>query len=216
MKCLCAASKLECGRGCIDPTSAYWTALLVWNGGCGECIVVTAGSAFRLSDAGAAILGFGDPPNVPEPASFRLSDDGVVLVPVRQRYGRFQLRRIAQPAGWADGYRYRLTPSSLALARQQRISVKRIVDFLQEMTGRAVPSHLRVAIEAAYQGQDTARLEHVWLLRVTDPTVLEHQSVHPFIQEQLGAGVALIRGEDRAKVLAILARSGILPDILSW
>ena len=169
--------------------------------------------AFRLSAAGAAILGFGDSPDVLEPPSLRLGDDGVVWVPVRRRYARFQLRRIAQPLGWADGYRYRLTPSSLALARRQRISVQRIVRFLTEQTGRAVPSSLRTAIEAAYGEQGAARLEHVWLLRVPDPTVLEHSAVRPFVREQLVSGVVIIREADREKVLAALARSGILPDV---
>jgi hypothetical protein len=173
----------------------------------------SAVSSFRLSTAGTAILGINDAPDVPEPAPLRLGDDGLVLAPVRQRYARFQLRRIAQPAGWAEGYHYRLTPSSLALARQQRISVRRVIDFLQEVTGRVMPSHLRVAIESAYQGQDTARLERVWLLRVADPAMLKHQSIQGFIQEHLEPGVALIRAEDREKVLAVLARSGILPDI---
>lgn len=172
-------------------------------------------SAFRLSAAGLSLLGLGDPPAFPERTPLRLDDDGGVLAPARRRYARFQLRRIAQPVDWARGYRYRLTPSSLALARRQRISVKRIVDFLREMTARAVPAHLRAAIKRGYHGQDTARLERVWLLRVADPAVLAHSTIQPFVREQLGADTVLIREEDREKVLAILARSGILVDVLA-
>lgn len=172
-------------------------------------------SAFRLNSAGAAILGLDDPPSLREPPSLRLNEDGVVWVPVRQRYARFQLRRIAQPVGWDSGYRYRLTPSSLALARQQRIPVSRILGFLEEATEQAVSDHLRIAIEAAYTGQDTARLEHVWLLRVADPAVLEHPSLQRFIDEQLAPGVVRIREADREYVITALARSGILPDISS-
>lgn len=165
---------------------------------------------FRLSTAGAALLELGDPPAVPDPLPLRLSEDGVIAVPLRCRYARFQVRRIARPLGCDQDYRYRLTPASLTLARQQRIPVARILAFLEEATGQELPAHLRTAIESAYQGGESVRLEQVWLLRAPDPALLEQPALRRFIRESLGEGVALIRASDRAKVLAILARSGIL------
>lgn len=169
-------------------------------------------TCFRLSAAGAALLALGDPPALPEPPPLRLSDDGVIAVPLRRRYARFQVRRIARPLTWGEDYRYRLTPASLTLARQQRISVARILAFLTEATGQALPAHLRAAIESAYQGGEPVRLEQVWLLRVPDPTLLEHPALRRYIRESLGAGMALIHAADRTKVLAVLARNGILPE----
>ena len=167
---------------------------------------------FRLSAAGAALLERADPPVLPEPPSLRLSEDGVIVAPLRRRYARFQVRRIAHPLTWDQDYRYRLTPASLALARKQRIPLARIVAFLEQTTGQTLPSHLRTAIESAYQGDKPVRLEQVWLLRVPDPALLEQPALRRFIRESLGEGVALIHAADRAKVLAVLARSGILPE----
>jgi hypothetical protein len=167
---------------------------------------------FRLSTAGAVLLGLGDPPALPEPPPLRLSEDGVITVPLRCRYTRFQVRRIARPLGWDQDYHYRLTPASLTSARQQRISAARILTFLEEATGQTLPAHLRTAIESAYQGDEPVRLEQVWLLRTPDPALLEHPALRRFIRESLGEGTVLIRASDRAKVLTALAHSGILPE----
>ena len=172
----------------------------------------TPPACFRLSTAGAALLALGDPPVLPEPPPLRLSDDGVIAVPLRRRYARFQVRRIAQPLAWNEDYRYRLTPASLTLARQQRIPITRILAFLAEATGQALPAHLRAAIESAYQGGEPVQLEQVWLLRAPAPAVLEHPALRRFIRESLGEGMALIHAADRAKVLAVLMRNGILPE----
>ena len=167
---------------------------------------------FHLSTAGAALLGLGDPPALPEPPPLRLNEDGVITVPLRRRYARFQVRRIACPLAWDQNYRYRLTPASLMSARQQRIPVARILTFLEEATGQTPPAHLRTAIESAYQGGEPVRLEQVWLLRAPDPALLEDPALRRFILESLGGGAVRIRASDRAKVVAALARSGILPE----
>jgi hypothetical protein len=165
---------------------------------------------FHLSAAGAALLGLGDPPALPEPSSLRLSEDGVITVPLRCRYARFQVCRIARPLEWDRDYRYRLTPASLMSARQQRIPVVRILTFLEEAAGQTLPAHLRTAIESAYQGGESVRLEQVWLLRAPDPASLEDPVLRRFILESLGEGMALIRAADCPKVVAALARRGIL------
>ncbi len=170
-------------------------------------------TCFRLSAAGAALLTPGGPPVLPEPPPLRLSDDGVIAVPLRRRYARFQVRRIARPLACGEDYRYRLTPASLTLARQQRIPLARILAFLEEATGQALPAHLRAAIESAYRGAEPVRLEQVWLLRSPDPALLEHPTLRRFIRESLGEGVALIHASDRDHVLAALARSGVLPEL---
>lgn len=170
-------------------------------------------TCFRLSAAGAALLELGAPPDLPEPPPLHLSDDGVIAVPLRRRYARFQVRRIARPLACVEDYRYRLTPASLTLARQQRIPLARILAFLEEAIGQALPAHLRVAIESAYQGREPVRLEQVWLLRSPDPALLEHPALRRFIRESLGEGLALVRVADRAEVLAALAHSGVLPEV---
>ncbi len=167
---------------------------------------------FRLNEAGAALLELGAPPQLPEPPPLRLSETGVIAAPLRRRYARFQVRRIARPLAWGEDYRYRLTPASLTLARQQRIPVARILAFLEEATEQALPAHLRAAIENAYQDGEPARLEQVWLLRVPDPAVLAQPALRRFISESLGESLALIRAADREHVRVALARNGILPE----
>ena len=202
-----------------DPVEGAWiafvlTAPLFWLGmvDLGSDTPGSAPTHFRLSEAGAALFKLGEPPVLPEPPPLRLSEDGVIAVPLRCRYARFQVRRIANPLVGDRDYRYRLTPASLTLARQQHISVARILAFLEEATGQELPAHLRTAVESAYQGDASARLEQVWLLRVPDPALLEHPALRRFIRESLGEGVALIRASDRDKVVAALVRSGILPE----
>ncbi|HQK13719.1 MAG TPA: hypothetical protein PLJ78_07255 [Anaerolineae bacterium] len=170
-------------------------------------------TCFRLSGAGAALLGLGNPPSLSDSSPLYLGEDGSLQVPPRRRYVRFQVHRIAQPLGWNAGYRYRFTPGSLALARQQRIPPERIFTFLEEATGRAVPPHLRTAIERAYRSEAAARLEHVWLLRVPDAAILDHPALRRAIRERLNMHMALIHATAREPVLRFLAHNGILPEL---
>ncbi len=165
---------------------------------------------FQLSDAGAAFLELGPPPVLPEPLPLHLLDDGTVQVPARRRYERFQLNRVACALAHGEAYLYRLTPSSLALAQKQRITVSRILSFLEQTTGRPVPAHLVTAIEHAYQQGAQASLDHVWLLRVADPELFEVPSLRRLLQEQLAPGIALVHVSDRERVLAVLSKRGIL------
>jgi len=173
-------------------------------------------SVFRLNEAGAALLGLGEPPHLPEPPLARWRADGIIAAPARRRYERFQLSRIALEGrrGEDGAYVYYLTPASLARARQQRISVARILGFLEQATGRAVPPHLVTAIEQAYQGPPPARLERVWLLRVDEAALLDSPDVRPLIRELLGPGMALIHEDDRERALAMLSKRGILLEFV--
>jgi hypothetical protein len=178
-------------------------------------------TAFRMNAAGAAVLDRGDPPEISAPGPVRVRGDGVVVVPRRRRYERFQLHRVAQLLGPSDDVRgaagacgYRLTPASLARARRQHISAARIVSFLEEATGQIVPSYLREGIDRAYRADEAeAGLDRVWLLRVADPAVLEQPALQRWAQTALTPRMALIREEDRARVLAWLTQHGILPEV---
>jgi hypothetical protein len=181
----------------------------------GHAVPALPAGAFRLTGAGAALLGLGDPPDLTEPPPVQLQMDGTLVVPARRRYERFQLSRVARLSGWGKAYTYRLTPSSLVRARQQRISVERIGAFLEAAIGRELPAHLRTAIERAYRAGETVRLEHVWLLRTRDPALRDLPVLRRFVQEQVGPDAVLIRTEDRLQVLALLTKEGILPEFES-
>jgi len=171
-------------------------------------------TTFRLSAAGAGILGLVDAPTFPVPSQLRCLADGLLVVPLRRRYERFQLGRVAQvlTSSTKDVWHYRFTPKSLMGAQQQHIALSRIFDFLIEASGQALPVQLHDALESGYTGRAQASLKRVCLLRVVDEAVLALPTVQPFIQEQLGPSAVLIREGDYTRVLATLTRQGILAN----
>ncbi|MBN1877442.1 MAG: hypothetical protein JXA33_24680 [Anaerolineae bacterium] len=201
----------------------YLTGPLVWLGflDLGAASATVSAKSFRVNAAGAAFLDLEDPPTLPDAPPMRLLADGSFVVSSLRRYERFQLSRIAQFITWKAAavttereYYYRLTPASLARARQQHITAERLITFLQEAIQHTLPEYLRNAITQTYnKGETPANLAHVWLLRVHDEHILEHPTLRPFIQEKLGSGIAIIRAEDREHIIATLTQEGILPDI---
>ncbi len=171
-------------------------------------------TAFRLTAAGAAILGHSAALALPSPPAVQLNSDGVLLAPVRRRYERFQLHRVARPL-LPDGevYPYRLTSGSLSRARQQRITLERVVAFVEEVTGSALPQHFRQALDRAYNAETpAATLEHIWLLRVADPALVAQLEARYLLREELGPGLFLVHASDRERLLAVLTRKGILAE----
>ncbi|MFP4344342.1 MAG: helicase-associated domain-containing protein [Anaerolineales bacterium] len=168
---------------------------------------------FRVSAAGAALLGAADPPTFLEPAPIEVRVSGLLLVPPERRYERFQMSRIATPVGEEGLHLYRLTPRSLKRARRQRIPLERIEGFLEEALEQPLPTTLRQAIEETYRGGGEARMMRGWILRVQDAELLDADAVRDLIQERLGPQVALVREADREQLLRILALQGILPEV---
>ncbi len=172
-------------------------------------------AAFRLSEAGAALLGMTAPPSLPDVPPIRLRGDGTLLIPPRRRYAHFQLSRVARFVAVEGGaYRYRLTPASLARARQQRIPPERIIAFLEEATAAPLPRSLRRALLQAYGQGERVRLARTWVLRARDPALLDLPALQRYVQERLGPGAATIRVEDRDRVLSLLIREGVLPEFV--
>jgi len=169
--------------------------------------------AVRLSSAGAAFLGLGDPPELPDPPLVQLHPDGLISVPQGRRYEQFQLSRIAVPGEMGVPGQYRLTPRSLARARRQRISMERIVAFLEEATGEPVSDTFQAAIGSAYEHGEDVKLAQTWLLRVQDTALLERPEIRGLIQERLGPGVAVVRETERDRLLTLLLSWGVLPEI---
>jgi hypothetical protein len=187
----------------------YWLGLV----DLGKSIPWLPPDRFRVSEAGAAILGAADPPTFLEPASIEVRVSGLLLVPPERRYERFQMSRIAAPVGEEGLHLYRLTPRSLRRARRQRIPLERIEEFLEEALEQPLPTTLRQAIEETYQGGGEARLAQVLILRVRDAELFDVDGVRNLIQERLGPQVALVREVDREQLLRVLALQGVLPEV---
>ncbi len=193
------------------------TGPLAWLGlvDVGSVAPTTGITAFRLTAAGAALLGLDAPPALPAPLPLQFQPDGTVRVPTARRYERFQLSRIAQPVDQSVPGRYRLSPRLLLQARRRAIPLERITAFLTEATAQPLPPGVLRALERAYQSGDEVRLDQVWVLRVRDPAVLERPTLRALTQERLGTHAALIREADRARALTFLAQEGVLVEVSS-
>jgi hypothetical protein len=184
-------------------------------------------TAFCLALAGAAFLGLGAPPPEPAPAPLALRRDFGVLVPSARRYDRFQLARVADwvsspgvggTKGDEQPFVYRLTPASLGRARQQGISIARVLEFL----GRAVDAPLPRSIEAALTRWDArgaeARLERVVVLRLASEELMAQVLASPparrLIREQIGPAAALVQEKDWPRLVEALGDVGLVPDVV--
>ena len=122
---------------------AYLLGPLTWLG----AVAVSPQGDFRLTEAGAAWLELTAPPAWPAPPRPHIEPTGEIVVPLRRRYARFQLHRVAhQLACDAAACRYRLTPESLARAKRQRITPQRVRAFLAEITGEPLPPSILEAV----------------------------------------------------------------------
>jgi hypothetical protein len=176
-------------------------------------IDTVADDVFRLTTAGGALLELCDPPLFKIPPRIAILSGGLIDVPSRRRYERYQLSRIAQFAQPGNIVRFRVTPSSLNRALQQRITLARIVNFLEQATERPLPPYLKTAIENHYRDNKGASLEHLWVLRLPDPEHKAVSALQNFIQEQLTPNIVTIAERDLDRVIAILSENGLLTDI---
>ena len=107
-------------------------------------------TAFRLTERALNWLS-DDPPAQDElRVPIVVQQDGIVLVPQNaDRYHRFQVARISEAQRIEDGrpFRYRLSPGSLAFAREQGIKSERLLQFLAQASGRALPKSIQRAVD---------------------------------------------------------------------
>jgi len=175
---------------------------------------------YRL--AARALAWLGDDPAAADEVKVPLvaQPDGILLVPYNAgRYERFQAARIADPEPLSPGkpYRYRITPSSLAEAQEQGISPERIVQFLEDASGRPVPASVRRGITRWSEKGVEGRLQAVVVLRVGDAAILETLRTNPktrdFIGEALGDLAVVIRQGEWEAFQQAVAQLGLLLDV---
>ncbi len=175
-------------------------------------------TAFRLSREGAAFLDLQDPPTPPPtPPPARLLSGFRVSMPAGRRYQRFQLARVAEWLQTGDRFIYRLTPTSLERAREQGISVARVLTFLQEITEAPLPRPLKEALNRWDTQGTEARLERVVMLRLSTEALMDRaissSRLARLIEERVGPTTALVRRQDWPRVVARLEEMGLLPAV---
>lgn len=146
--------------------------------------------------------------------------DASLLIPYNaDRYHRFQAARIseAEPVQPGRPFSYRLSPSSLAQAREQGIAPERILQFLADASDRPVPASVRRALDRWAERGVEGRMETAVILRVRDAAILETLRNNPktrdFIGESLGSLAATVRSGDWHKLRQATAELGLLLDI---
>ncbi len=146
-------------------------------------------TAFRLTEWALNWLS-GDPPARDElQVPLVVQQDGIILVPQNaDRYHRFQVARISEAQRIENGrpFRYRLSPGSLAFAREQGIKSERLLQFLAQASGRALPKSIQRAVERWEERGVEARIESVTVLRVNDESILETLRMNPRTRDYLG------------------------------
>jgi hypothetical protein len=55
-------------------------------------------------------------------------------------------------------------------------------------------------------------LAHLWVLRVSDPQLLDIPAIAALIITRIAPGIAAIREQDRARACQILLQNGLLVD----
>jgi Helicase conserved C-terminal domain len=174
-------------------------------------------TAFRYSPWAKALLSGAAPDGLPvENEKLKLGSGARLRVvrlaprPVRYQIARFCEWEEAQP----DAYRYRLTPSSLARARQQGLTVAHLLALLRRHAD-AVPPTLVKALERWEQHGTEATVEQMTVLRLASPELLQTlraSRAARFLDDPLGPTTVVVRPGAAEKVLAVLAEMGYLGE----
>lgn len=192
------------------------TSPMVWLG-----LTEATSKAYRLTPRALAWLSEKEPKQADVPIPFIARPDGTIIVPHNaNRYHRFQVARIADAERIAPHtpYTYQLTPSSLTSANEQGINPDRILQFLQQATGKEVPAGIKRAIQRWAENGTEGRLEQVVVLRVKSADILDKlqasPKTRPFLGQRLGDLAVEIRGDDWRELQKITAQLGLLLEIV--
>jgi hypothetical protein len=138
-------------------------------------------------------------------------------VPTARRYERFQLARVADWLQSGAPFVYRLTPSSLERARQQGISITRVLEFLGDLIEAPVPRSVEAALTRWAARGAEARLERPVILRISSEDLMNQVNSSPtlsrLIGERIGPTAAIVRKQDWEKVIGALGEMGLLPEV---
>ncbi len=161
-----------------------------------------------LDEAGTA------PPTPP----FQVTDDGRIIVARHLRYERFQVARVADwIATRTDAYAYWLSPRSLDRARAQGIRAGRVIEFLDETGGQALPASLKRALLRWEERGAEVRLETMVILRAQDGTTMDAllrlPKMRRLVAERFAPNCIAIRRRDADAARAAIIESGLLVDI---
>jgi hypothetical protein len=174
-------------------------------------------TAFRLSGWASKLLEGQALDGLPvEDAKLLAGSDARLRIPrLAPRAARYLIARFCAWEGEKDGeYRYRITPVSLARARQQGLTSVQLLNLLRRYA-QALPPSLVKALERWEQRGTEAHLEQLTVLRLATPDLMQavrasRASRH--LGDLLGPTAVIIKTGAAEKVLTILAEMGYLGE----
>lgn len=174
---------------------------------------------FRLSDLGLKWLGDHLPQEQEDKIPIVVYPDATILVAHNaDRYVRFQVARIAEleAVNGRKPFQYRMTPASLTLASEQGITADRLMRFLTQASGSAIPKSLQRAVTRWSEMGVEGRLESVIVLRAKDAEILQTLRSNPktrnFLGEALGDLAIAVKPGKWRQFRAACAQLGLFID----
>jgi hypothetical protein len=174
-------------------------------------------TAFRFTNWAERLLSGEVPGGLPEEREpILVRSDAQIRIPrLAPRAARYQLSRFcAWEADADDVYNYRITPASLARAKQQGLTANQLITLLHRYSKAAPPTLLKALERWQKQGVE-ARLEKLVVLRLSSPKLLQavrNSKAGRFLGDPLGPTTVVIRSGAWQKVLVILAEMGYLGE----
>jgi hypothetical protein len=174
-------------------------------------------TAFRLSKwAGKLLVGEALDALPKENEALIASSGARIFAPrLAPRSARYQVSRFCTWEGEnEDGYQFRITPASLAQARQQGLSVQQLTTLMRRYA-QGVPSSFGKALERWEQHGVEARMEQVTVLRLSTPDLMQtvrNSKAGRFLGNPLGPTAVIVKAGAGKKVLDLLAEMGYLGE----
>jgi hypothetical protein len=176
--------------------------------------------AFRPTAAGQTFAQVGSFPYPPGPsqARIRVLADASIVVPLGvDRLTRFQVARLADWEPLTEAYRYRLTPDSLARAKEDNIPLTRALAFLASRSGHPLPESVKEAVTSWERDGVQVRLRQLVVLQVKDEAVLDRLRAAPEVRALLGETIGplavAVRTTDWSRLAGAIAKLGLLSEI---
>ncbi|MEW6717789.1 MAG: helicase-associated domain-containing protein [Chloroflexota bacterium] len=176
-------------------------------------------ACFRLSGwADVLIKGAASLDLPPETKFLHVRSDGRLHIPrLTPRAVRFQLSRFCDwEAEKGEGYRYRLTPGSLARAREQSLRVGHLLSLLRKHA-RSVPPNIVQALARWDEHGVEARIEQMVVLRLSSPELLRElrtSRASRFLGDPLSPTAVIVKPGAWNNVLQVLVELGYLGEVV--
>ena len=189
----------------------FITSILHWLGQVDLCAAETTDeiTSFRVTNS---------PLTAKEDKKIHISSQGLISIPrLAPRAVRYQISRFCE---WEEAkeevYRYRVSTSSLARAREQGLKVEHLLVLLARTSDAGIPPSLAKALKRWEVNGTEARLQTQVILKVSKPEILEDMrksKAAKFLGEVLSPTTVVVKSGAIQKVMEALTELGLLAEV---